>query len=681
MLIFTLVAFAAAARLYDLRADPPAYFSGGSQDLTTDGAYLTLHARSTALTGEWDPFGYQHWEEFKISLISGLSYVIFRLAGSSLFTMNLTGVILSVAALLLFVIALSRHCTPRSLVFIAFFLAADYLLWLFGRLPFAENAVLFFASAIFFVFTFWFERAWGKVLIGILVASCGLFGKSFGFLILAGPLMYIAVDRESRDWRTLLAIFAPIVVGLYLYAVLVSGKASLLSFIWQHATGDHGYPYGLLSPVNYFEKLITFANNGLFTFAPVPGILAWLILTRTLLSPHEVHSPQRKVVPFMAGWLAIWLILISPFNYLPVRYLFILLVPICVLAGLGLDRLSESIPGLAGRLAWWRWVGLILLNWVFMYYVAVYPVITLKSDYGVLHWSWLALPLGLVLLALEWWVLKRGDLRIPLIAQRSVTALAVIATLTVNFRQFYDWYATRTYAIYEAATDMSKILGPSAVLAGQYGPALASESRLRSFPLFVSPDQRSFVPLLSRYPITHLAVSQTDWDRFAKGDDELMACPIVARYWLRDKVVYVARINSLFGNPDAIRYAESGYETAMDLCDAGKGDSCYSYLKRFRRANPTSQSAMLEDYHMTVNPEDLMSSRAILDSLVSAWPTDMTVQVTGSVFYRALYERTGLPTYQRLAQEHMNAALRYSPRNERAIRDACKNAQPEQRIF
>jgi len=681
VLITALVIFAGAARLYDLRADPPAYFAGGSQDLTTDGAYLTLHARNAVLAGEWNPFGYQHWEEFKISLVSGLAYLVFRLSGVSLLTANLTGVILNLAAVLLFIIALSKYCKPRALFFVFFFLAIDYLLWLFGRLPFSENAVLFLAACVFFVFTFWFERMWGKILIGALVASCGLFGKSYGFLIIAGPLTYIACERESRNWRSVVALLAPICIGLYFYSVLVSGKSGLAAFIWQHAAGEHGYPYGLLSPLHYFEKLISFANNNLFSYAPIPGLLAFLFLTRNLISPTNGQAPQRKPVYFMVGWLVTWLVLVSPFNYLPPRYMYVLLVPICTLAGFELDRIGEWKLRLPAKLAWWRLCGLLLLNWMLMYYIVVYPLINWKPDRNILHLTWLALPLGLACLAVEWLFLKRRTLSIPVSFRKAAITVAVVAALVLNARQYYLWYSARTYGISDAATEISQLLGPSAVLAGQYGPVLACDGRLGGFPLFLSSDPRSFVTLLSRYPVTHLAISETDWDQLTKDDDELRACPIVARYWLRDKIVCVARINDLFGNAQAGRYIKSEYETALDFCNAGVGDSCLNYLERFLRANRFSKTAMVEKYHLTVNSKDLWPSRGIVDSLVSAFPTDMTVRVLASVYYRSLFERTRIAAFQELAEAHMKEALRYSPQNENGIRDACKNAQPEQRIF
>lgn len=681
VLIAALAVFAITARLYDLRADPPAYFSGGSQDLTTDGACLTLHARNAILTGDWDPFGYQHWEEFKISLVSGVAFLVFKLAGVSLLTTNLTGVLLNLAALFLIVIALSRYCSSRAILFVSLFLATDYLLWLFGRLPFSENAVLFLAAAVFFVFAFWFERMWGKILLGVLVASCGLFGKSYGFLIVAGPLTYIVCSPSSRNWRSIAAVLVPIGAGVCLYAVLVSGKSGLLAFVWQHAAGEHGYPYGLLSPIHYFEKLISFANNGLFTFAPIPGLLAFLFLSRVLVWPLDMRTPQAKVACFMIGWLVIWLLLVSPFNYLPVRYIFVLLVPICTLAALELERIGEWALRPPGKPAWWRLSGLLLLNWMLMYYVAVYPFIEFKPDRSIWHQTWLALPLGVVCLSLEWLFLKRRTRPISVSLRKAIIAVVIVAGLGVNCVQFYQWYPARTYAISEAAAEIPQLLGPAAVLAGQYGPALACNSSLGSFPLFLSSDVRAFAALLSHYPITHLAISETDWDRATQDNDKFRRCPVVAKYWLRDKVVCLVRINDMFGNAQAGRYIKSEFETALNFCDAGVGDSCLTHLDRFLSANRLCRTAMVEKYYQTVSSKNLWPSRGLVDSLASAFPTDMTVQVLASVYYRSLFQQTQVAAFHGLAREHLEKALRYSPKNESGIRDACENALPEQRII
>ena len=103
VILSLLFVFAVGTRLLDLGADAPSVFAGGSQDFTTDGAYTTLHARNAVLYGNWDLFGDQYWRPLKITLVSGLSYLIFTVLGPSRATANLTGSLLNLLSLIIFI--------------------------------------------------------------------------------------------------------------------------------------------------------------------------------------------------------------------------------------------------------------------------------------------------------------------------------------------------------------------------------------------------------------------------------------------------------------------------------------------------------------------------------------------------------------------------------------------------
>ncbi|MEE8576693.1 MAG: hypothetical protein V3T31_05505, partial [candidate division Zixibacteria bacterium] len=167
-------------RIVDLDCDPPAFFAEGGQALTTDAAHLTLYAKNKVLFGQWDLFGYQPWMAFKISLVSALSWLLYSLFGVSMVVTNLTGVILNLAGLALFLIALRKYLSHRALIYCTLFLMANFLAAIYARLPFSENSVIFLAGLIFVVHTYWFNTLMGKILAGALIALCGLVGKAFG---------------------------------------------------------------------------------------------------------------------------------------------------------------------------------------------------------------------------------------------------------------------------------------------------------------------------------------------------------------------------------------------------------------------------------------------------------------------------------------------------------------------
>ncbi len=203
VILVILFLIALGTRLVDLDADPPAYFADGSQGLTTDAAHLTWHARNKVLFGTWGVLGYEYWTAFKISIVSGLSFLLFSLFGVSRYTANLAGVLLNLTGLLLFVVALRKQAGDRAAVIAAVFLAFNYGLSLYGRLPFLENGLIFLGSLVYLVYAYSADRLAGQITLGVLVGLCGLFGKSFGFLLGIGPLVYLVTGNRKRRWSAL----------------------------------------------------------------------------------------------------------------------------------------------------------------------------------------------------------------------------------------------------------------------------------------------------------------------------------------------------------------------------------------------------------------------------------------------------------------------------------------------
>ena len=83
----------------DLISDPPTYFSGSGQSLSTDPAQYIQHARNKVLFGQWNLADHSRWTVFRHSLTLLTGYALFSLFGVSLSTANATGVVLSLGGL------------------------------------------------------------------------------------------------------------------------------------------------------------------------------------------------------------------------------------------------------------------------------------------------------------------------------------------------------------------------------------------------------------------------------------------------------------------------------------------------------------------------------------------------------------------------------------------------------
>ncbi len=512
-LLILLVGYAAFTRFYDLRADPPAYFANGSQDLTTDGAYLTLHARQAVLFGEWDMFGYQQWIPFKVSIVSGLSFLLFKMLGVSRVTANMTGGLLSLSGILLFILSFVGRRSQRFVLLLALFLCGSFMLTTYGRLPFSEDGLLFLAGLLFLVYTRWFQTIWGKVAVGVLITLCGLLGKSFGFLLGAGPLIAILMEGREYRLRDLALLLGSAALTFALFWTLFYRDQGFLTFLWEHGAGAHGYPHGFTSPLAFLESLVTYGRYGLHSYTVVVGVLFYLALL-TLLTGRWVGVWRDGAMTFSLVWFGLWVLVLSPFNYLPLRYLILLMVPMSIVAASFLDNLNLINIGGVARIVWWRLLLLLLATWLLVYYAAM--EFAVKSDLieAYNHLAWITLPFAAVATLGVWFILRKRGIGFSPRTAMVIMVVAIVAVVLIEGYREFQWLGNRMYTIDYANRDTASLLGPGAVVAGQDGPAFTASSRIPDFPLFVSADNADVPDLLRQYPVTHLITGDDSWSEF-----------------------------------------------------------------------------------------------------------------------------------------------------------------------
>ncbi|MCK4632838.1 MAG: hypothetical protein KAT79_06170, partial [candidate division Zixibacteria bacterium] len=168
----------------DLASDSPMYYSGLGQSLSTDPVQYVFHARNMILFGDFDPFDYPRWTVYQHSLTSLVGYVVFSIAGVSLHNANLVGVILGGLGLILLTLGLLRHHKWWVTTAVALCYIVNITLLTHMRLPYLENGLVFWASLLFFVYSWYGNRVCGVVLSGIIVAFAAFTGKLFGALLI-----------------------------------------------------------------------------------------------------------------------------------------------------------------------------------------------------------------------------------------------------------------------------------------------------------------------------------------------------------------------------------------------------------------------------------------------------------------------------------------------------------------
>jgi 4-amino-4-deoxy-L-arabinose transferase-like glycosyltransferase len=670
-----LLAVGLTFRLYDIEADAPAFFADGSQDFTTDGGFLTLYAKNQTLVGEWSLFGYEHWHSFKTSLITGFGYLLFSGFGVSLVTTTLIGIVLSVLGLILLLAVLSRFLSMRELLIAAVFLAFSYVLILYGRFPFSENALLFFTPFIVGGFLFSGDSITGSALVGVLIALAAFFGKAFGLILAAGPIIWWLTEKPVNRYVLIVTLVGSLVATLLACSLIFQGTVELFSFVWTHGTEGHGFPHGLSSPLGFFENLISYARTGLHKYTPFLSLLVYLsLLWLIFFKEQRVHI--RKVTTFMASWLVVWIVVLSVFNYRPLRYQYLLIIPMAILAAIWAKPAPETVRRRA-KIAWWQILLLILFNWYFAYHLITPFTITSLSLATYLRWVWLILPVAILISLAELALISRKSFRAsPRIV--AYIAVSMIALSVLNdARLYYNWLPLRTYGIRDANLDIVELLGPTAVISGQYGPSITQGSAVKNFPMFITDPLGESERLLRQYPITHLAIPAALWRNLEKTIPRLAEVPIIARYWLRDNIIYVVPVYDLFGNAEAQKYQPTKYEQGVRAMFTVGSTPPDVYLTDFLKEHPDNRSAMICLYHWYAHTARLSDCAPLVKKMVSRWPTDFAVNLLAAIYYRTQSLATNNPDLMTRANEYLDRAVYYNPVNEDNLRRVFTQSTPE----
>ena len=345
MLFGGLFALAAGLRLYELSADPPNHFANLGQALLTDPYHITAHARNKVLFGQWEPFGYERWVAFKVSLVSALAYVVFSLSEVSRYTANLTAVILNLCGAVFLAAGIYRSSSNdndrNNLAFSALvagaLLALSHPLVVYGRAPFLENGLLALAGAAFYVTVVHGRTIKGAALAGALVALCPLAGKMFGVLLLFPAALTLALS--GGQWTKRVGAFAAsaaLTAALWYVFVLSDQTAAYHAYLNEQSFGLYGTPPGLISLETFVVLLVTYgAEFRLFRFEALLPALAFVgILSFTFKHKAEIWKnncvfwKDRPALTFLVLWVAASWLGLMVFHYRPMRYSLFVLLPL-----------------------------------------------------------------------------------------------------------------------------------------------------------------------------------------------------------------------------------------------------------------------------------------------------------------------------------------------------------------
>jgi hypothetical protein len=660
----------------DLTADPPPDFSGISQSLSTDPALYTYHARNRILFGQADPLGDSRWIPFEKSFAGLLATGWFWVTSPNIEHGRQVGIFLSFAALILFLLALWKHHRPWVVAAVAFVCLTNCILYVYGRYPFLEISLMFFAGLVFFFYSRWGDRWWGIGLAVCGVALATITGKIFGVLLLPALMAadWVSSAKGTR-LRRLGMMAALFVVVSTLLAVLLYGSdlSNALGFLREKTYESRGIPTGLSSPWALVESVITFGfRSGLYVHSP--ELLGYLTVAFGLLIIGRYNRPKLltelpRTTLFALFWVLCTWLGMAPQAMCPTRYL-LTFVPAVVLLFFSLIDFVHSRSDLWQiRFTWLQAVGVGVTAWVVATQLFMRWWFAGETQFDYAKCVAYGLPLGVAAVLFARFLFERFHLRLKswfLIGILMISLAGTIGSTAYTFTR--TGLSERQYSILTANTDLGLLLGPGAVVSGPYAAAFTQQNQIMSHPHFYG-DSWSDSSLFVRLPITHLAVDRTNFDKARQQSRSLESARPVTGYWIGPHEIMIFRISQVYDNPAANRYQNSPYEQASVLYDANQYDSALAVLSAYPDLVKNSRSAALV-YARAGFKADL-DTEAVHNYMVlhRLYPTDFQVTFEAANALHQIGEIRGDSALVGVAQSLYEEASRINPRQGQKVLD------------
>ena len=584
-------------RFVNLNYDTPLYFTGyGISDLTDPYMY-TSFARNKILEGDWDPFNYERWKSWRISIVSGVSYLVFLVAGVSRVTANISALILGLGGTALFLWGWSIRRPRDEILLIAFFFFVSNLLFFANRMTHLETGLLFISGIIVLVHFKLGKSFLGATLTGLLIALGTFAGKLTGVILLAPVMVDYLFDGKKELARRGGATLLGFLLGVVIYSALFFdwSPLSMIEYFRSQTAAVGLRPSIPKSLTGWTQMLFTYGSDGLFRFqtlvmiAAIIGTISLWVATFRKKERELIGANGYRALAFAFVWLACGLITLMPFMYRPFRYFLPFMPPLLAIAGFGVWRLLKvefKLPG-TGTLKWALPVGLVFVtiylatqfhSWWTQIYVLGKPS-QVPIDYRVIILSGLAAAIFVLMTILKRWRLNARF--------GAILAFTILGFFTLRQGHLvYKGLFEPSNGLERQNRDIGEILGQNSLLVGNFSPAFTIGNNflnlVHSFGL-----EKYEQDIFARYPITHLAGSRADFESAQKKYPELKGTSQSMMVWAREGAYLLHRINRQ-------GYTPTYYELALDQASLQNPDSALILLDRFLEKYPHNLTARME---------------------------------------------------------------------------------------
>ncbi|MBI5266991.1 MAG: hypothetical protein HY851_07135 [candidate division Zixibacteria bacterium] len=685
ILFIGILAIVSFARLWQLESDPPWGLSF-SHDVYTDGSLYTFYAKEFVQTGDFNPLGDERFGIFLKSTVTPVAVVVFEIFGVGLWQSNLVGVLYSLGALLCFYLFMRRIAgVPASLLFLLM-AGLSYNLIFFGRQPFLEHAMAFWAFLSLVLVTAG-RRPWVMLAAGFCLGLAMLFSKIHGIIFLF-PFACMFLWRLKFDAPRLPRLssgqvawfgLGTLTAALTWFAVTyLPAPGQVSSFFQENTIELHGAPEGLQSLPDFIQKLLTFGfDSELFPRMTLCALIGFVFISAVIYQVCRRKSYRDGLGWGNAGYLFITAMIVAFYlslmiwNYRPLRYGLILIYPMCAGAAILLTNLwrgwknitSEKTP---------------LLFWITLAVIAVIPgyqLFAASQDMVGTDW-WLIVSkysvpvsgiIAVIITAVVLHLARRHGPPRRSVFNRCVAGLLIAGCLLEGILGFVDWTGRVAFTLRDINRDVEMAVGPGAVVTGPYAQVLTLENRVPAIiHMFgtAHPDPEFF----RKFPITHLLLDGGNVLRLTEDYPDVMrAEEHMCTYFAGETKVRLMNVAGVTGNPVAAVYRRTALEQGIVALRRGDTAVARAQTDAFFRAHSGSIAGGLLLFELSEGAGDPAAAEAALKKAVEFSPTSYVLMARLGRFYRDRARATGQRDLLDLARRYYEEAVRLAPTAERTL--------------
>ncbi|MEA2030390.1 MAG: hypothetical protein U9N55_02180 [candidate division Zixibacteria bacterium] len=719
--VLILLSLVMLLRLHHLDADPPVGLSS-STDVYTDPSQYTIFARNFIQTDDFDPFDDNRRIVFLKSSVTALAVAVFGTLGIGVWQSNFVGFLYALGALLLFYLFIRKVGGAVAGLLFLLLAGLNYNLLFYGRLPFLEHSMAFFAF-LALVLVIYFRRAYVWLLAGISLGISIFFGKAIGLVFLFPFAVFFVyqflwgyssspfdsaqddgnnyaqddgsnyddtigegkstISEKSLGHRgTVIRRLIPYLLfaaGLgatavfWYFFVYAPMQNQVTSYFGEQALSLYGYPDGLKSPSQFFERLVTFGKDSkLFTRMWSEALLAAVFIGVIFYGMFRRWFHRNGSSYFNGGHLFLVAMIVGFYgslmiwNYRPLRYQLVMIYAIYGAAAIVLTKLWQLKRDVKTSIT-------LPLFYSFCLLLILVPIYKILDKLGHRHgWSVnleshrfltvlaalvIIVSIGLLIRYKPW-----GNVFGFTLQKRVLVILLVITSVGLNTAMYIYWAQRPTFTLRDNSRDLGLILNRKAVVSGPFGPAMAMGNNFNCIIHMFGVSQAN-PELFHKFPITHLLLDDSN-EEYAQTDypDLMDSATHVFTYHIWSENIRLFRIAGHTGNSEADSYRLSKIEKAIDLYHQDKIKDGHRLAAKFLEQNQHNLSGYLAVGTVAEEEKDNLLAERCYKKAIEFSPTNYHLNSKLAELYKKQFVGSADELYKQKGLRFYEEAMRLAPK-------------------